>query len=73
VIDIEEDVLAPKALGDLLAGDQLPATLDQQDEQLHGELFQAKEAFTPLEAIPGLIECELAEMEFWSRKSPTYS
>ncbi len=59
-------------LGNLLAGYQLPATLNQQNEQLHGEFFQAQEAFTPLEAIAGLIKCELAEMEFWARKSPAY-
>jgi hypothetical protein len=45
--------------------------LDQQDEQLHGEFFQAQEARTPLEPILGLVECEIAEMEFLGRKSST--
>jgi hypothetical protein len=31
-IDIEEDILAPKALRDLLSGHQFSATFDQQDE-----------------------------------------
>jgi hypothetical protein len=46
------------------------APLDQQDEQLHGEFFQAQWTRTPLEPIAGLVECELAEMEFVGRKSP---
>ena len=72
VIDIEEEVLAPKPLGDLLAGYQPPAPFDQQDEQLHGEFFQAQEAFAPLEPILGLVECEIAELEFLGRKSSAH-
>ena len=71
MIDIVKGVFAPKALGDLLAGYQLPTPLDQQDEQLHGEPFQAQQALSALEAILGLVKCEIAEMEFWGRKSST--
>jgi hypothetical protein len=71
VIDIVERVLAPKALGDLVAGYQLPVPFEQQDQQLHGELFQAQEALTPLEPILGLVQREITEMEFRSRKSST--
>jgi hypothetical protein len=70
VIDIDEDVLAPKALGDLLARHQLPTPLDQQDEQLHGEFFEAQEAGTPLQPEAGVVECEFAEMKFLGRKFP---
>ncbi len=71
MIDIVKGVFAPKALGDFLAGNQLAAPLDQQDEQIHGELFHAQEAISPLESILGLVECEIAEMEFWGRISST--
>ena len=66
-IDIEEDVLAPKAFSDLLSGHQFPATFDQQDEQLHGAFFQAQDVLTPLESIAGLVEREIGEMKFLSR------
>ena len=44
--------------------------LDQQDEQFHRALFQAQQVFTPLQPVAGLIEREIAEMEFLGRKSP---
>jgi len=44
--------------------------LDQQDEQLHRAFFQAQEALASLQPIAGLIEREIAEMEFLGRKSP---
>src|SRR5664280_1089603 len=73
VNDIDEDVLAPQALGDLFARDQLPAPLHQQDEQLHGEFFQAQQTLTPLQPITGLVECEIAKLEFLGRTSPIYA
>ena len=72
VINIKEDILAPEALGDLLAGYQPAAPFDQQDEQLHGEFFQAQEALPPLKPILGLVECEIAELEFLGRKSSAH-
>jgi hypothetical protein len=44
--------------------------LDQQDEQLHGEFFEAQEAGTPLQPEAGVVECEFAEMKFLGRKFP---
>jgi hypothetical protein len=70
VVDIDKDILAPEAISDLLAGDQLPPPLNQQDEQLHRNFFQAQVAFTALQPKTGLIKCELAEMEFLGRTSP---
>jgi hypothetical protein len=71
MVDVVESVLAPKALGDLLARHQLPASLDQQDEQFHGELFETQEALAPLQPVLRLVEYEIAEMEFLGRKSST--
>jgi hypothetical protein len=44
--------------------------LEQQNKQLHGDFFQAQDAVAALELIAGLVECEIAEMEFLGRKSP---
>jgi hypothetical protein len=71
VINIEENVLAPEPLGDLLAGNQLAGPLEQQDEQLHREFLQPQLTLAPLQPVAGLIERELAEMELLGRKSPT--
>ena len=68
VVDVDKDTLAPEAVGDLFAGDELSIPLDQQDEQLHWEFLQAEEALAPLQPITGLVERELAEMEFLGRK-----
>jgi hypothetical protein len=69
VVDIEKDILTPKLVGDLLARYQLAAPLGQQDKQLHGELFQAQQAFTPSQPITGLVKCEIAEMEYLRNES----
>jgi hypothetical protein len=73
VIDIKKDVLTPKTLSDLVAGHQLPTPLEQKNEQLHRELFQANRTGIPLELVAGLIEGEITELELWGRKSPGYS
>ena len=70
VIHIKKDVSAPNMLGDLVTRHQLSVTLDQQDEQLHREFFQAQKAVASLQSITGLIKSELAEMELLGRKSP---
>jgi hypothetical protein len=44
--------------------------LDQQDEQLHGEFFEAQEAGAPLQPVAGVVEYEFAEMKFLGRKFP---
>ena len=62
-------MLAPKSLGDLLAGHQPTAPFDQQNEQLHGEFFQTQEAVAPLKSVLGLVEFEIAELKFLGRKS----
>src|SRR5437762_13646800 len=67
VVDIDENFLAPQAVSDLLAGNEFSAPLDQQDEQLHREFFQAQQALASLQPITRLIECEIAEMEFLGR------
>ena len=54
------------------AVDALPAPSDQQDQQFHGEFFQAQQACTPLQPITRLIESEIPEMEFLGRKSSGY-
>jgi len=63
VIDVNENVLAPKPFCNLLAGNQLTPTLDQQNEQLHWKFFKGKSAFTSLQPESGLVECEIGEME----------
>ena len=70
VLDIEENVLAPETLGNLVAGDQLTVPLEQEDEQLHGEFFHAQDIVASLEPVAGLIECVIAELELLGRKSP---
>jgi len=72
VVYFDKNVLTPKTIGDLFAGDQLSLALNKQDKQLHREFFQTQLAFTPPQAITGLIQCELAEMEFLRRKFPAF-
>src|SRR5690242_1947567 len=69
VVDVDEDVLAPEAGGDLFARDQFPVASNQEDEQLHGELLQPQNPVGPLQAVAGLVEGEVAEMEFLGRNS----
>src|SRR5664280_1744693 len=71
VIDVKEYVLAPKALGDFVPRHQYPTPFGQQDEQFHGEIFQAQKAVAPLEPITRLVECEIPEMEFLGHESPS--
>ena len=69
VIGIKENVLTPKVLSDLVARYEFPVPLDQKNEQLHREFFQAKRASTPVELVAAPIECEVAEMECLGHKS----
>jgi hypothetical protein len=46
--------------------------LNQQNQQLHGELFQAQKTCTSLQPVARLIEGEISEMEFLGRKSSGY-
>jgi hypothetical protein len=47
--------------------------LNQQDQQFHGELFQAQQTCTSLQPVTRIIEGEISEMEFLGRKSSCYS
>jgi hypothetical protein len=67
VIDVEENILTPKAVRDLLAQYQFPASLDQQNEQFHGQFFQADAVLSAFQSIPGLVEREIGEMKFLRR------
>jgi hypothetical protein len=70
VIDVHEDVLAPKLLGDLLARNQLARALEQQDKQLHRELFEAQDAVAALKPKTRDVEREVGELELLGRKYP---
>ena len=56
---------------DFFARNQLTMPLQQQKKQFHGDFFQRQEAVATLQPITGLVESEIAEMEFLGRKSPT--
>ena len=70
VVDINENVLAPKALSDLLAGYQFPGPFDQKDKQVHGKFLQPQQAVTPAQLVARLIQREIGEMKFLGRKNP---
>jgi len=63
VIDVQKNALAPKAFSNLVTRYEFAPPLEQEDQQFHGEFFQAQTARTPLQAIAASVERELAEME----------
>jgi len=69
VLDIEENVFAPEALGDFFAGNELTLALGEKDEELHGELFDTQNALALLQDIARVVEYEVAEMELLGRRS----
>ena len=63
MINVDEDVLAPEVLGDLIARHQFPASLHQQDQQIHGSFLQAQQPIPSLQLIAQLVKREFAELE----------
>ncbi|HEY2235278.1 MAG TPA: hypothetical protein VGK01_17535 [Candidatus Angelobacter sp.] len=68
VVDVEKNVLAPKAFSNLFAGYQFAVPLEQQDKQLHWKFLQAQAADSALEPIAASVQCELTEMECLGRE-----
>lgn len=67
VVHVEEDIFSPKALRNLFARDQFATTSDEQEEQLHRQLFQTEYTHTALQPIARLIEREVSELELAAR------
>ena len=60
-LHIDEDVLPPQALDDLVAGDELTAPLDQEDQQIHRQALEAHRLPVAPQLVGGDIELEAAE------------
>jgi hypothetical protein len=60
-LDVHEDVRAPQPLDDIGARDELPTTLDQEDQQIHRLPLESNRAPVVAQFVRGEIEHEIAE------------
>src|SRR5918994_526964 len=62
-VHIHEDIFTPELIDDLGPRHQMPAALDEQDEQVHRLAFEPNEAAAATQLVRGRIEFVIAEAE----------
>ena len=60
-LHVDEHVLAPEAIDDLGAGDELAPPLDEQDEQIHRVALESNGAALAAELVRRDVELEVAK------------
>ena len=60
---VDKNVLAPKPVGDVCAGDELPVTLYQEDQELHEPALQLHRAALASQLVSRYVEFEVAKAE----------
>ncbi len=63
MLGINEDILPPQLLDDLLAADQLAVSTGQQDQQLHGDSFQLDHGAVASQLVGTQVELDVFEFQ----------
>ena len=62
-LHIDEHLFPPKTIDDVAAGDELTATFDKKDEEIHSPSFESHRAAVTAKLVRGDVELEVAKPE----------